>query len=501
MNTQSGLTSSLENTVRRHPGLLQLARRSRNAARGFAQSPTPVARRQRVRVLTAVPQVPLGAKLELTHRCNLLCSFCYTDSPMKTLQRDPEMTNDEWLAVIDQVIDVGVVEVVLTGGEPLLRKGLTLEAARRFSAAGVAVILNTNGWFVDKSTADALARIPHVRVSVSIDGVTPELHDVARGVPGSWIRAIEGTNLLLAHGADVRVNHVVTPTNEHEVEAFVDAMVAFGVRSLRVTAAGLRIGATTRDGDWRLNGDRLGKTIDLLQQRHRGRLAMRYLPQAVASSLQGEAPEAFLIRPDGSLVLDSQRPLRFGAVPVDVASAWSEVRSFWAAEGNEGMERRLSGHIAYREADVAATEATEQPLGTPVSLGPKPSAKTAARAPRQVPLGVPILENSGDVLAGRALLNAMAAARRYRTATLRWAGDATGERSIRTAAGLKHSVDFRAGSLMDACANGASAGDAIARASTTCGAPSAELELVFRDLVAKKLVVADPALLGITTDS
>ncbi len=509
MNTQRGLTTQVHATLRRHPVLADLAHRSRSAARSFAQPPSRAVTTNRIPTATTVPQFPLGAKLELTHRCNLLCSFCYTDSPMKTLRRDPELTNAEWMELVDQVIAVGVVEVVLTGGEPLLRKKLTLDAARKFSAAGVAVIVNTNGWFVDEATAAALATIPGVRVSVSIDGVTPELHDVARGVPGSWIRAVEGTNRLLAHGADVRINHVVTPTNEHEVEAFVDAMVAFGVRSLRVTAAGLGVGATSREGDWRLNGDRLGETIRVLQRRHSGRLAMRYLPQEVSSSFE-EVPEAFLLRPDGSMVLDSHRPLRFGAVPVDVASAWAEVRAFWSTEGDAGLKRKLSGHVAYREDDVlagaqAAGDSSGAVVATPVSIGQKPASSpesdtTSGRTPRHVPLGVPVMESSGDVRAGRELLDSFAGARRYRTAKLRWAGNADGERSLRTATGAKHSVDYRAGSLLDACQGGIAAAHAIDAASRACGVSSSELAVVFRDLVGRKLILADPVLVP-TSDS
>ncbi len=409
---------------------------------------------------------------------------------MKTLRREPEMSDAQWLALIDEVIEVGVVEAVLTGGEPLLRKKLTIEAATRLSHAGVAVILNTNGWFVDDSTAATLAALPNVRVSVSIDGVTPELHDTARGVPGSWIRAIEATNRLLSYGADVRVNHVVTPTNQHEVEAFVDAMVAFGVSSLRVTGAGLDVGATSRDGDWRLNNEDLARTMSTLMSRYRGRLAMRYLPQSATTGFE-RAPQAFLVRPDGSFVLDSRRPLRFGSTPVKVNEAWNEVRQFWATEGSSGVNGRLSGHIAYREADVVAgaVPSTTMPMsiGTPVTIDKRPS----ERASREIPLGVPVLTDSGNVISGRATIEALADARRYETATLRWAGDRDGERSIRTATGSKHTVDRRAGAILDAFARGECLADGLRAASRACGDSPEALRSIAHDLIRRSLLVAD----------
>jgi pyrroloquinoline quinone biosynthesis protein E len=71
-----------------------------------------------------VPARPVGAKLELTHACNLRCGFCYTDSPRHTLQRTRDLSDAAWLAIADQAAGLGVIEVVLTGGEPLMRAEL-----------------------------------------------------------------------------------------------------------------------------------------------------------------------------------------------------------------------------------------------------------------------------------------------------------------------------------------------------------------------------------------
>src|SRR4051812_14715995 len=69
----------------------------------------------------APPEQPVGAKLELTYRCNLRCGFCYTDSPRKTVEGALDLSDADWRRIADEVIDLGAIEVVLTGGEPLLR--------------------------------------------------------------------------------------------------------------------------------------------------------------------------------------------------------------------------------------------------------------------------------------------------------------------------------------------------------------------------------------------
>src|SRR6476661_5411978 len=78
-----------------------------------------------------VPERPIGAKLELTYHCNLRCSFCYTDSPRQTLAGSVQMGDEEWRRIVDQTIDLGVIEAVVTGGEPLLRRDLALDLVER----------------------------------------------------------------------------------------------------------------------------------------------------------------------------------------------------------------------------------------------------------------------------------------------------------------------------------------------------------------------------------
>ena len=71
----------------------------------------------------------MGAKLELTHACNLRCGFCYTDSPRHTLLRTPDLPDEAWHRIAIEAADLGVIELVLTGGEPFLRRDLVLEPA------------------------------------------------------------------------------------------------------------------------------------------------------------------------------------------------------------------------------------------------------------------------------------------------------------------------------------------------------------------------------------
>ena len=101
----------------------------------------------------------------MTFACNLRCGFCYTDSPRHTLARTAELSDEEWLRIADELVEIGAIEAVVTGGEPLLRRELTIEVCQRLAAAGLGVTLNSNGW---SSTTLSRPSWPRRRASTSM---------------------------------------------------------------------------------------------------------------------------------------------------------------------------------------------------------------------------------------------------------------------------------------------------------------------------------------------
>lgn len=442
--------------VRTHLG--RLRRRPVAAPRGGYRNP---------------PDRPIGVKFELTHRCNLLCSFCYTDSPAKTLTKTYDRDHDEWMAIVEQSIDLGIVEAVVSGGEPLLRKALTLDIMRRLDAVGVNSILTTNGWFLDDEAATVIAGLRHAKVGISIDGLTPELHDAGRGVAGSWERAVAGLDRLIARGTDVRVNHVVTPTNEAYVGEFLDALWEFGVRTMRI-APTLTTGAATRGGSWEVDTTALARTFNEFRRKHpeSNRVLLRQAEDA-GSVDYGSAPDVMLVRPDGAVVIDSQRPLCFGNALVDgLAGAWSNIRASWQNGEFAEMATRTGGHIPYRDPDLVVA-------GT----APRPSSRPIAEPTRTIPLGLPApVAAGGDVRAARTHLRTLADARLLQTAAHRWAGDRDGTRLIRTAAGTKHVIPPQHARVMDVFCTPMSVADAIEQLDTSGGTSVGTLESGTRPL-------------------
>ncbi|GAA0687469.1 hypothetical protein GCM10010193_46770 [Kitasatospora atroaurantiaca] len=144
----------------------------------------------------------------ITDGCNLRCPYCYASSE-KALPG--ELNTAESLDLVDQIADMGVQQMIFTGGEPMLRRDL-FEVAQHARDRGLAVHMITNGTTIRKlETAQRVADI-FTLVTVSVDGGTAELHERTRG-KGTFARTANGLRLLNQAGVIPTINHVVTPDN------------------------------------------------------------------------------------------------------------------------------------------------------------------------------------------------------------------------------------------------------------------------------------------------
>jgi MoaA/NifB/PqqE/SkfB family radical SAM enzyme len=431
-------------------------------------------------------------KLELTHSCNLRCGFCYTDSPRHTVARTPDLSDEVWRRIVDESIALGIIEAVVTGGEPLLRRELALEALDRFAAAGVGVNLNTNGWFVDDEVADRLARVGGLTVHLSIDGATPELHDSARGVPGSWRRAIEAAHRLLERGVRVQAVHVVTPDNEHDLESFLEQMWVLGVRTVRLAPVG-QAGAAARSGRWRVDPRSARAVGQRFARRHGSGMTIRVqdrLTHALAT-VERVAPAALLVRPSGAVLIDSLHPFAFGNARRDgLAACWDRIRSGWRDPRIAAWARGIHNVTALHAADLAPYRDAEVDLtaGAEPAAPPTGASTDAPVLPRVAPP-----RPNGGPMEARARVRTLALARRYRLAPTRCTAEADGERYVRVVdAGRVLRLNATAADVMDACDGGTTA-DAVARvAARYPGEPAGRLEVdvlgAVRDLEGRGLL-------------
>ncbi len=441
------------------------------------------------------PERPVGVKLEVTYHCNLRCGFCYTDSPRRTLERSVELSDDAWRRVVGEAIDIGVIEAVITGGEPLLRRDLVLETAERLDAADISVTMNTNGWFVDEEIAERLGAIDAMRVHLSIDGVTPQLHDASRGVPGSWRRVVRAVHLLLERGVRVQVVHVVTPRNERTLPTFLEQMWTLGVRSLRLSPV-VRVGAASRSGEWAVDRRRLRRAVAEFEARH-GDDDLVIRVQAgnagLLASRDDVAPAALLVRPNGAVLADSLHPFAFGDIRDQTLSeCWEGLRahwrdeeiSRWAAAIPNARQLGRAKLVPYRDEEVAVGfEPKRAPNGERDAEGAEAARRRVEKALELMKSKSPDFpeDGVGDLDGARDHVRDLTLSRRYRLGDIRWSGDGDGPRFARVRTTQRtHHLNRTASMVMDACAGGTPA-DAVAMLQGRF--PSAGSERLVRDVV------------------
>lgn len=162
-------------------------------------------------------RVPLSGSVELTRRCNLRCVHCYVGDQTYVERRCPEeMDTRRLLSVIDEITDAGCLFLLLTGGEPLLRKDFC-EIYRHAKSNGLLVTLFTNGTLITEGIREMLADLPPHLVEISLYGASAETYEKITGVKGSYKRCLNGIRDLLDMKIGVRLKTVLMTLNEHEL--------------------------------------------------------------------------------------------------------------------------------------------------------------------------------------------------------------------------------------------------------------------------------------------
>ena len=161
---------------------------------------------------TSAMYSPQEVWLHITNACNLRCITCFKAAG-RALRR--EMPLDMIRRVLQEIKDLGAGYVVISGGEPFLRRDI-LDILEFTNEVGLHVLLITNGTMIDERIAERLGEIRPRIVQVSLDGSCPEVNDRIRG-DGSFEKTIRAARLLVDQGLDVRLFPTITRLNLHDL--------------------------------------------------------------------------------------------------------------------------------------------------------------------------------------------------------------------------------------------------------------------------------------------
>jgi radical SAM protein with 4Fe4S-binding SPASM domain len=172
----------------------------------------------------AADRTPVSASIELTYRCNLHCGHCYCPPG----ERSRELTGDEIRGVIDRLAELGTLFLLMTGGDPLLRKDFAA-LYRHAKERGMLVTVFTNGTLIDDRIAELWEELPPYLVEVSLYGLTRQVYEKVVAVPGSYARCLAGIARVLAGGHPLALKCPVTRDNAHEIAGIAQFAKDLGV--------------------------------------------------------------------------------------------------------------------------------------------------------------------------------------------------------------------------------------------------------------------------------
>lgn len=162
-------------------------------------------------------RIPLGGSLELTFRCNLCCAHCYCNLPMNDHDSiAKELRTEEIFYIFDQIAEAGCLWLLITGGEPLLRKDF-LEVYAYAKKKGFIITLFTNGTLITPEIADYLAEWPPFKVEITLYGATKKTYERITGIPGSFNRCKSGIDLLLKRKITLVLKTMAMTLNRDEL--------------------------------------------------------------------------------------------------------------------------------------------------------------------------------------------------------------------------------------------------------------------------------------------
>ena len=165
-------------------------------------------------------------RLSVTDRCNMRCCYCIPVEGVKKLHRRDILSYDQLYRIARTAVDIGIEKIRITGGEPLVRKGLSGFIARLSGMQGLKqLVLTTNGLHLEEM-AEELKSAGVQRLNISLDSMKREVFPkITRG--GDLSRVLAGIAAAEKAGFPIKINMVVMRgVNDTEVVDFASLAIS-----------------------------------------------------------------------------------------------------------------------------------------------------------------------------------------------------------------------------------------------------------------------------------
>ena len=167
--------------------------------------------------------IPLNGTFELSPECNFSCRMCYVRKTHKEVQNSSRkiLTLDDWRRIAREARNAGMLELLLTGGEPLLWPDFWILYDELIDM-GFLVSINTNGSLIDQAAIARFRKRPPQRINITLYGASDETYKRLCGISGVFTKVDHAIRGLMDAGITVKLNCSLTPENAEDIDWIVD---------------------------------------------------------------------------------------------------------------------------------------------------------------------------------------------------------------------------------------------------------------------------------------
>jgi len=292
-------------------------------------------------------EIPTTLLAELTHRCPLHCPYC--SNPLDLIRAESELATDDWKRVFTQARALGVLQLGLSGGEPLLRKDLE-ELAAHARSEGLYSTLVTSGLGLTRTRVERLKEAGLEHIQISIQDSDPEIAERIAGVKS--VRHKQAAAAIVRElGFAFTINVVLHRANLDRLGEIIDLAADLGADRVEL--------ANTQYYGWGLENrsalmpsreqvERSREVAERAIQRYRGQMQITYvLPdyyEAHPKACYGGWGKLYLVITPNGMVLPCHGATSITTLTFDdvrkhsLAWIWEESSAFKAFRGDEWMK-------------------------------------------------------------------------------------------------------------------------------------------------------------------
>ena len=268
---------------------------------------------------------------QLNSACNIACLHCCEEAGHSM---PDELTREEIMDFCEQIVELRVPYVAISGGEPLLHPHF-FEISELFRREGTSLKVETNGLLIDREMANRFAELGFRSVQVSVDGATPQSFERLR-LKGNWQKTIDACTFLVEAGVNTEIVFVPTKFNINETGDVIDMAYRMGIYGF-YTGKIMRIGRAAQNWDMlcpsREEYEKFFEVLKEKQAQYDGKMKVYYYPYDVVEELKYrlEYPSAsFLVIPNGKVKIIGPLPFICGDLRKhSVSEIWEQYKQAW----------------------------------------------------------------------------------------------------------------------------------------------------------------------------